>query len=243
MANTTTAAKKAEAAPKMNVYQKLAAIRQEFPAMGVSKSGKNIHAEFLYFELSDIVPAASELFRKYNCMFIVNFTEGVAVGTFRDLDEPDPEKNEIVFVFPMKSISEPGKFRMNEVQALGAELTYMRRYMYYLLLDICNADEFDNQSGGKPTPAPTPKAPPATEGQREEIKGKLTDPEGPATDLQVRQLKDALKKLKAAHPEKEGMIADIAVRTIGFTEITKTQCENILTGVTKLLEGGEEAAS
>ena len=50
----------------MNVWQKLQAVRMEFLAAGSKKSGKNLHAEFTYFELVDIVPQAEALFTKYH---------------------------------------------------------------------------------------------------------------------------------------------------------------------------------
>ena len=43
----------------MNVWQKLLAARIEFLRRGVTKSGVNLHAEFKYFELEDIVPVAT----------------------------------------------------------------------------------------------------------------------------------------------------------------------------------------
>lgn len=46
----------------MNVWQKLLAARIEFLRRGVTKSGVNLHAEFKYFELEDIVPVATRDF-------------------------------------------------------------------------------------------------------------------------------------------------------------------------------------
>ena len=42
---------------------------------------------------------------------------------------------------------------------------------------------------------------------------------GNASGLQIKQLKNVLKKLKEADPSKEEMIANIAVQTDGFSAI------------------------
>lgn len=49
------------------------------------------------------------------------------------------------------------------MQALGSSITYMRRYLWQLVLDIIESDSIDNTSGAddaaadSPSPAPTPK--------------------------------------------------------------------------------------
>lgn len=42
----------------LNACQKLQIARSKFLQAGVKKTGKNIHLEFMYFELQDIVPSA-----------------------------------------------------------------------------------------------------------------------------------------------------------------------------------------
>ena len=64
----------------MNVWQKLLASRMDFLKQKVKQSGVNLHAEFTYFELKDIVPVATDIFAKYNCVFLTTFPEGKAVG-------------------------------------------------------------------------------------------------------------------------------------------------------------------
>ena len=48
----------------MNVRQKLAKARLQFLNQKVKKSGKNMHLEFKYFELEDIVPPAIRIFAR-----------------------------------------------------------------------------------------------------------------------------------------------------------------------------------
>ena len=222
----------------MNVWQKLLASRMDFLKQKVKQSGVNLHAEFTYFELKDIVPVATDIFAKYNCVFLTTFPEGKAVGKLVNLDNIE----EIITVeFEARSIAEPAKFRMNEVQGLGAEITYMRRYLYFLILDIVVADDFDGESGKKTedddVPAPTTtKKKPVTAEKREEIKQELTSPEANADELQINALKAALRNLREIDPSKEEFIQQIALKTEGFTVIKKSACEQLILTIGEMIE-------
>lgn len=235
-----TTAKETKTA-NLNVYQKLLVARAKFLESDVQKTGKNMHLSFKYFELDDIVPTATRIFSEVGLIPIVNFTSDVATMTVVNTDNPEEV---IPFVAPFNQIapivSNAGKQATNEMQALGSSITYMRRYLYMIALDICESDSFD-ANVGKPVTAPqsTP-TPPATPEQRQEVKQELTAPEDNATALQIKGLKNVLKKLKDADPSKEEMIAQIAVQTQGFTVISKSDCETLITRITAMLEGGNE---
>ena len=232
----TTATKKPE-----NVYQKLLAARAKFLEADVQKTGKNMHLSFKYFELDDIVPTATRIFSEVGLVPIVNFTSDVATMTVVNTDSPEET---IEFVAPFNQIapivSNAGKQATNEMQALGSSITYMRRYLYMIALDICESDSFDANVGKPVAPPQTAPTPPATPGQRQEVKQELTAPEDTATALQIKGLKAVLKKLKDADPSKEELIAQIAVQTEGFTVISKSDCEALITRITGMLEGGNE---
>lgn len=222
-------------AKKPNIYQKLVGIRREFANSEVGKSGLNIHAEFEYFELSDILPVATVILTNFNTLFITTFPEGKAVGTLINLDNLDEK---IEFSFDTVHIKDPAKFRMNEAQACGAEQTYYRRYLYFQLLDIAPNDVFD---GKAKTPAPVPAAPekpkkPATTEERAEVKKNLTNTDGKADELQIEALKGALKELLEADPSQEEAIQTKALKTKGFTEITRSQCEELILGIQEQLK-------
>ena len=160
----------------------------------------------------------------------------------------DNPEDTVSFVAPFNQIapimSNTGKQATNEMQALGSSITYMRRYLYMMALDICESDTID-ANAGKPVPAdtaPAPAAPkaPATPQQRQEVKEELTAPADNAPTLQIKGLKSVLKKLKDSDPTKEELIAQIAVQTKGFTEISKSDCEALITRITAMLKGGNE---
>ena len=235
-----TTAKETKTA-NLNVYQKLLAARAKFLESDVQKTGKNMHLSFKYFELDDIVPTATRIFSEVGLIPIVNFTSDVATMTVVNTDNPEEV---IPFVAPFNQIapivSNAGKQATNEMQALGSSITYMRRYLYMIALDICESDSFDANVGNPVTAPQSAPTPPATPEQRQEVKQELTAPEDNATALQIKGLKNVLKKLKDADPSKEEMIAQIAVQTQGFTVISKSDCETLITRITAMLEGGNE---
>lgn len=227
-----------------NVYQKLIKARAQFLNSDVQKTGKNMHLSFKYFELEDIVPTATRIFAEQGLIGVVNFTADTATMNIVNTDNPEEV---ITFVAPFNQIapimSNAGKQATNEMQALGSSITYMRRYLYMIALDICESDSIDANLGKGEAPAPaaeTPKAPPATPEQRQAAAQSLTNKDGNASALQIKGLKAVLKKLKEADPSKEEMIAKIAVQTEGFTVITKSDCETLIQRITAMLEGGQD---
>lgn len=221
---------------EMNVWSKLLAVRNEFYAAGAKKTGKNLHAEFMYFELKDIVPVAAPIFAKYGLLLLPTFVDGNAVADVVNIEKPDEH---IYFTIPLQFIAEPAKFRMNEVQGVGAAVTYYRRYLYMIVLDLVEDDGFDKDSGKDEedeTSAPAPAKKPATTEERKEIKKSLTNTDGEADDLQKSALKAALKKLKEIDPSKEEFIQKIAIKTEKFTKIKKSACEQLILTVNEMIE-------
>ena len=246
MATTT---KKTEETTNLNVYQKLIMAREQFLNSDIQKTGKNMHLSFKYFELDDIVPTATRIFTEIGLIGIVNFTTDTATMNIINTDNPEEM---ISFVAPFNQIepiiSSTGAKATNEMQALGSSITYMRRYLYMMALDICESDSIDanigkGESGSASAAQPqaqTEKKAPATPEQRQEVKQELTKPSENASALQIKGLKNVLKKLKDADPSKEELIAKIAVETEGFTKISKSDCEDIIQKITVMLEGTEE---
>ena len=225
----------------VNVYQKLLIARAKFLEANVEKTGKNMHLSFKYFELEDIVPTAIRIFNEVGLIPVVNFTADVATMNIINTDNPEES---VPFVAPFNQIapivSNAGKQATNEMQALGSSITYMRRYLYMIVLDICESDSIDANLGkGETASAPAvDKKAPATPGQRQEVKENLTAPADNASALQIKGLKAVLKKLKEADPSKDEMISNIAVQTNGFTVISKSDCETLIQKITAMLEGG-----
>ena len=223
--------KMAEAKTK-NVYQKLLEARLKYLASNPNKSGKNMHLAFKYFELDDIVPIATKIFEEVGIISLVSMNHDTAVMQICNIENPEER---ISFTAPI--IMLPENKGTNAVQALGATITYFRRYLYMIALDICEPDEIDGGVPGNKPSAPAEKTssvvePPATK--------PLTDGSGNASDLQIKQMKELLKKLREVDPSKEEWIAQIAVDTNGFTVISKADCEKLVGEINSLLNGGNE---
>lgn len=238
MATTATTKDKA-----LNVYQKLLKARAAFLGSDTKKSGKNMTLAFKYFELDDIVPVATKAFEEIGLISLVNFTSDTATLTVLNTDNTEES---IVFTAPMVELE--GNKAVNPVQALGATITYYRRYLYMMALDICEPDSIDPTGGmntpAAPAPAPATSAAATTAPASKPITlapttdKPLTNAQSNATELQIKQLKEALKKLKDADPSKEEMIAKIAVETKGFTVISKADCETLTVKINEMVNGG-----
>lgn len=207
----------AKATAPMNVYQKLIQARKMFQEADVKKSGVNRFADFKYFELADIVPAKTRIFAELGLVDCVTFTPTDATLCLFNVDNPEEM---IPFMSPMRpltTVSQSGKNKMNELQGLGAEETYQRRYLYMMALDIVEADSFDATSGQNETSKSqnVPKSPqnsaestnvvsmnkssstrPASQNEREAVKKALTNTDGNADTAQVNAIIRALKKLR-----------------------------------------------
>lgn len=235
-----TKRRKKMATAKQNVYQKLILAREEFLKSEIEQTGKNMHLSFKYFELKDIVPTITKIFAKMGLLAVMTFTDDTGYVTIVNTDNPEET---IDFMAPFNQIepivSNTGKQATNNMQTLGSSITYMRRYLYLIAMDICVNDEIE-PTIDKTTNAATTgasKQKPATPAKRTEVKENLTAVEDNASDIQIKGLKNVLKKLKEKDPSKEEMIAKLAIQTNGFKVISKKDCEVLVEKINGMLEG------
>ena len=216
----------------MNVYGKLAVAREKFLASGVKKSGKNTFAEFKYFTLEDIIPVKQKIFNEVGLMDAISFGENVACLTLTNIDNPSEY---IEFMSPLK---EDDSLIKNPIQKLGAIETYVRRYLYLLMLDIVEADTVDAISGkddAKPTQAPKKSTKPATVEERAETKKELINEDGEATDTQVKAIKNGLKKLREKDLDKYETYIRACMKKIK-AGLKKTEAEDLLIEIGEKVE-------
>ena len=212
-----------------NVYQKLLEARKRFLGANPSKTGKNMHLAFKYFELDDIVPIATQIFDEIGLISLVSMNHDTAVMQICNIED---SSDRVSFTAPL--IILPENKGTNAVQALGATITYLRRYLYMIALDICEPDSIDSAAPAQTPTAPSPTPIPKNEGKS------LTDSSGNASELQIKQMKELLKKLREKDASKEEWIAQLAVDTKGFTIISKADCEKLVGEINELLNGGNE---
>jgi len=243
----------------MNVRQKLAKARLYFLNQKVKKTGKNMHLEFKYFELEDIVPTALRIFARVGLVSNTVFDGEKATMTIYNTDNPTEEG--ISYVAPYREVetivSNKGKEVTNKMQALGSSITYLRRYLWMMALDITEPDDIDATLGTDTEPeeepeisAPNPEKvkkekkqkAPATTAEREAAKKDLTNTEGNADDLQIAALKAACKELLAKDEGQEDFVQQIAMKTQGFTVVPRAACEQIIQNLGEMIAayGGNE---
>lgn len=247
-----------------NIYQKLIDARKQFLDKGVQKTGKNMSLQFKYFELADIVPTVTSIFKTLGLVAITSFTKEVATMTIVNCDNPDER---IEFTSPMKEltaiVSNKGNVVMNEIQTLGSLETYQRRYLYLIAMDIVESDGIDSLDPNaeppkkekktatpkKTTPTssiaaspvttkdeePKKQVAPPTVDERKKIKKDAVAENGQANDLQIKALKGVLKKLKEIDPTQEEFIGKVVLKTKSFTKITKKACEILIVQVNNLI--------
>jgi hypothetical protein len=127
----------------MNVYQRLNMARQQFHRAQLKKSGQNKFAGYSYFELSDFIIPALEIFKAHGLIGVVSF--GKEMSCLKIINEDKPEEF-ILIESPMSTAALKG---CHEVQNLGAVQTYLRRYLWVAALEIVEHDALDATTGLK----------------------------------------------------------------------------------------------
>jgi hypothetical protein len=136
----------------MNIYQKLNAAREAFHSRQLKKSGLNEFAGYSYFELSDFVVPALQIFGQQGLTSVIRF--GKEIAEMQIINASNPEES-ITITSPMSTAALKG---CHEVQNLGAVQTYIRRYLWVAALEIVEHDALDSTIGRKgDAPVTTPR--------------------------------------------------------------------------------------
>lgn len=135
----------------------------------------------------------------------------------------------------------------------GWDIPSLKEYLWMAVLDITEPDDIDATLGSEPEEEePEIEAPnsekaktekksqkkqkaPATPAERKEAKETLTDTEGQADDLQIAALKNACKELMEKDPDQEDFVQQIAMKTNGFTQVTRSQCEQLIKNLGEMI--------
>lgn len=116
------------------IREKLQKCRVELLSHGLKKSGRNSFANFDYFELADFLPAAQKILFENGLSSHFSMTKETASLSISD------DKESVDFSIPVV-MSENQK--QNPIQSLGATITYLRRYLWLVAMEIVEADAID----------------------------------------------------------------------------------------------------
>ena len=141
----------------MNTYQKLNIARGKFHQQKLKKSGLNKFAGYSYFELSDFLIPALDIFGEVGLCSTISFNKDYAEMRIINVDNPD--EFPIVITSPMGSAALKG---CHEVQNIGAVETYQTRYLFVQALCIVEHDILDATTGQTPVKRQTPTDSPIT---------------------------------------------------------------------------------
>ena len=141
----------------VGVYAKLMQARVKLAKMNLKKTGVNKFAGYKYFELSDFLPPAMEIFRELGLASYISFDHDKATMVIVDLDD----KSTLAITSPMAEAALKGA---HAIQNLGAVQTYLRRYLWVTALEITESDQIDSspsdvKSEEKPVDRPADKPP------------------------------------------------------------------------------------
>jgi len=131
----------------MNTYQKLNLARHKFHQKTLKKSGLNKFAGYSYFELSDFLIPALDIFDEVGLCANISFAKEFATMEIVNIDAPG--EHTIFIRSPMGSAALKG---CHEVQNIGAVETYQRRYLWVAALEIVEHDVIDATTGQTPAP-------------------------------------------------------------------------------------------
>lgn len=196
------------ATTKLNLFQKLAKARLMFIEANIVKGGANRDVGYEYFELNDIIPTATKIFNELGLLFQTTFIDNHAHGLMYDADSPETPPVEFMFETAKLSptVSKTGRKVQTEPQLVGAELTFYRRYLYMLALDICEHDKIEpltkpaeeDENPVEDKKVKSKSKAPATVEERKEAVENMTG--GAMTDLQKKAIKQALAELREVNP-------------------------------------------
>ena len=215
----------------IDIYTKLGMARKMFRESGVKKTGINRYAEYKYFTLDDIIPEKQKIFNDLHLLDVITFNEDIAELKLFNSDKPEE-----MLVFTSQLAPDESLIK-NPIQKVGAIQTYVRRYLYMLMLDIVESDEIEavtdkpTEESGKPVEVPKKSNRPATPEEREEVKKELIDEDGKATDVQIKSIKNGLKKLRDKDDKYEKFVNAVIKKM--KAGVSKKEAEDVLVAIGK----------
>lgn len=128
---------------KMTIYGKINLIRKRIKDANLKKTGKNTFAGFTYYELADFLPQTIDLENEIGL---------TSMFTLRDNESGDlvvcdtTSDAQVVFTVRVREANMKGAL---EIQKVGAENTYAKRYAYLNYLNLTESDQVDNKDQSK----------------------------------------------------------------------------------------------
>ena len=129
------------------INERIISIRVKLQNSKLKKSGKNKFAGFEYFELSDFLPRLNELMLEEGINDLFTIEDDEAKLTLLRGEEEQTYKMPFVrFNVPVNKSGQPS---MQEIQYIGALITYCKRYLYQNAFGICECEVIDSMDNNE----------------------------------------------------------------------------------------------
>ena len=126
---------------KMNIYGKTIALKNEIIKLGLKKSGKNDYSKYDYFELGDFLPDVIRLQGELGIDDTINITKEIASIRLTNVDDANDFKESGIPYEEAQMLAKGGApSKVDNIQRLGATVSYLQRYLYKLVYNITEKD-------------------------------------------------------------------------------------------------------
>jgi hypothetical protein len=204
-----------------NVLVKIAKARVMLQNRNLKKSGKNKFAGYSYYELGDFLPSVNAINEELGLLSVVEISDKNSTLTVFNI-ESEGGPDEITFITPTAEATLKGA---HPVQNLGAQITYLRRYLYMLAYEIVESDAVDASGPKDKAKSPPRKEEPNKERLVPPEQGQFKEP--PMSDKQKGYMWSLAKELYKGQAKYE---LDQAAKSCNWDlkDLSTGQAKNII---------------
>lgn len=130
-----------------DIYQELQQARYELSQLSLKKTGVNAYAKFNYFQLGDFLPDTIRILNEHGLFSHFYIEKDVDNG--KEYAYMDIRRGMEVIPFKIPAERPTPNKTPNPIQEEGSMLTYLRRYLYQIVMDIVEDDEVDATIGAE----------------------------------------------------------------------------------------------
>jgi hypothetical protein len=125
----------------LNIYEKINKVRLGWVNLKVKPTGKNAYTKVNYFEEGDLIPNGVKLSEEFRLCPLFDLTDKeISKMVIYDVD------SEKTHTFTLDR-AEAGLKGVTPIQNLGAEITYLKRYLWRIYLEAVEGDALDGNNG------------------------------------------------------------------------------------------------
>lgn len=220
--------------PKLAFLKKLFDLQTAMSEYSWEKDGINRHQSYRFISEAQYKTNFKKALKQVGLLWFVDEIGHEFVGSVSD-------KMHLILTNFKGTITDPdtGEFREYFYSGSGADngdkalyKAYTGGLKFFISSNFLVSEDNDPENDETPVSKPSYTKPE----EREEIKAELSDPERPATEVQIKALKRVLDKLVKKFPEKHAFANDVITKTENFTKVTASFAERVIVSVSEELK-------